>query len=659
MPPWRDAILKRLQCPGHRLILAADPDGLLQEEQVLTATHARGGDILSFDDPVAFRHAYESRYRRHWDAGEEAPRALVVRTSRPDLQHLPHDLLQQGRQVTFSLHDLVPHLSYPVLRDFFRAAPDLFDRLFDACQGYAGPRLGEERTLAYIARHVYNLAPEAIATLEDLVERLLLVHYHGQPIPARLAGWLSERLRPRFPNLPVERWLGEREAFFGFLEEEWQGYVAARGLSLAGSRPDYAAGAPRVDFSRAGIRALVDTLFLDGRMRPARAVAERPPEDWTAVGVAVDGEEYRRERLRQVLEHVEGHLPGPEAGYRAWTEIAVTWAEALVLAGQCDLPTGVTEQLAAVCLRLDTIFGDWVQARYDALHTLPYLPAPVLGHHVPHFLAHRLRQGAGRIALLVLDGLALDQWQVLREAWRRQSRHWNIEEGALLAVLPTVTPIARQALFAGVLPLYFADTWQRTDADGRRWQCFWEEQGLLPGAVAWNLGLDDLGEIAADRRVQVLGLVVSAVDEMLHGTVHGLGELHDRVRRWAEHGPLAKAIESLLAAGFDLWLTSDHGNVEAEGMGQPREGELVEKRGTRVRFYNDPAFIERARAQVPEAVAWTPAGLPAGLLTLFAPGRRAFADRDEALLAHGGIALEEVVVPWVHITAEAPGASNR
>ena len=270
MTSWRDSVLEHFHSPAQRLTLVADPDGLLQEEEVLAGVRARGFDILLFRDSIAFRYAYESQHTSLWDAREGTSQALIVRTNQPDLKRLPYDLLQKGRQLAFSLHDLVPHLSYPVVREFFRSAPGLFDRLFDACQAYTGPRLGEERTLAYIARHVYNLAPEAIATLEDLVERLLAVHYHGWPLPERLTGWLSERLRPRFPNLPVERWLGERNVFFSFLEEEWQGYVAARGLSLAGPRPDYKAGVPRVDFAQPGIRTLVDSLFLDGRLRPAR-----------------------------------------------------------------------------------------------------------------------------------------------------------------------------------------------------------------------------------------------------------------------------------------------------------------------------------------------------------------------------------------------------
>ena len=52
-----------------------------------------------------------------------------------------------------------------------------------------------------------------------------------------------------------------------------------------------------------------------------------------------------------------------------------------------------------------------------------------------------------------------------------------------------------------------------------------------------------------------------------------------------------------------------------------------------------------------------PAGLPAGLLTLFAPGDAAFAAQGEQIVAHGGLSLAEVIVPWVHVT-QAPGASE-
>ena len=664
MTSWRDHLLARFPASRGDLILAADPDGLLREEQVLAALTARGYDLLTFDDPIAFRYAYESRYRIHEPGASQAPGAsarpaLIVRTDRPDLRGLPYDLLAAGRRLTLSLRDLLPGLSYPVARDFFRAAPELLDRLIAACRDLPGPRLGDQRSLAFIARHVYNLDPGALDDLNDLVERLLQVHYHGWPLFDRLRAWLADELgrKPAFAALPVARWLADRRSFFEFVEGQWRAYLRGRGLTLAEAGPVYELHPLAVDFARPGLRAIVGALFVENRLRPAPIIAERPPADWTALGAIADAVAYRQGRLEQLLDHIADHFPEQDAGHRAWLALAPLWAEATVLRHGTSTSAAVAQQFQQVQARLNQAFLGWLQTHYNALHSLPYLPAPVVGHQAAHALAARLRGGTERIALLVLDGLSLDSWQVLRDAWGAGAPNWRYTESALFACLPTVTPIARQALFAGQLPLYFADTWNRTDADERRWRRFWEEQGLFASAVCWLRGVEDLDAILADPRVRALGLVINTVDDMLHGAVGGLGELHQRVRLWAERGELAEAIGRLLRAGFDIWLTSDHGCTAARGIGRPREGVLVEGRGTRVRFYTDPAFLARARSDAPEALAWTPAGLPAGLLTLFAPGDAAFAAQGEQIVAHGGLSLAEVIVPWVHVT-QAPGASE-
>lgn len=657
MPAWRDSVLKHFRPSTSDLSLVTDPDALLREEQILAALSARGYDVLTFDDPVAFRYVYESRYRAPVPGtcqvnGMSSPLALIVRTDQPDLRSLPYDLLTNGHHLTLSLHDLLPLLSYPVVRDFFCTAPELFDRLVEACREAQGPRLGDNRSLAFIALHVYNLDPDAINGLNDLVERLLQVHYHGWPLSDRLRAWLAGELdkKPAFGEMPVARWLADRRSFFEFLEGQWRAHLRGQGLTLTETGPVYEIRPLVVDFDRLGIRSIVGTLFLENKLHPAQIIAERPPAGWTALGAIADTAAYRQERLLQLLDRIVERLPGRDAGHRQWLDLAPLWAEATVLRHSVSLLPTLSERFAQVQANLADTFIDWLKTHYNALHSLPYLPAPVIGHQVAHALAARMRSGTGRVALLVLDGLSLDNWQVLREAWQARAQTWRCEESAMFACLPTITPIARQAIFAGQLPLYFAETWNRTDADGRRWRRFWEEQGLFPSATCWLRSTEDLDAILADPRVRAIGLVINAVDDMLHGTTGGLEELHQRVRLWAERGELIVAIERLLQAGFDIWLTSDHGCIAANGIGRPREGVLVEGRGTRVRFYTDPVFLERGRGDVPDALAWTPGGLPAGLLTLFAPGDAAFANHGEQIITHGGLALEEVIVPWVHIS---------
>ena len=64
----------------------------------------------------------------------------------------------------------------------------------------------------------------------------------------------------------------------------------------------------------------------------------------------------------------------------------------------------------------------------------------------------------------------------------------------------------------------------------------------------------------------------------------------------------------------------------------------------------DPAFLALGKQQSPAAVEWTSVGLPAGLEVLLAPGLDAFLNAGDHAVCHGGIALEEVIVPFVEIT---------
>ena len=66
--------------------------------------------------------------------------------------------------------------------------------------------------------------------------------------------------------------------------------------------------------------------------------------------------------------------------------------------------------------------------------------------------------------------------------------------------------------------------------------------------------------------------------------------MHNQVRLWASQGHLQQLLVRLQQEGFVVYLTADHGNVTATGIGNPREGVLVETRGKRARVYDRPEF---------------------------------------------------------------------
>jgi hypothetical protein len=125
--------------------------------------------------------------------------------------------------------------------------------------------------------------------------------------------------------------------------------------------------------------------------------------------------------------------------------------------------------------------------------------------------------------------------------------------------------------------------------------------------------------------------------------------MHNQVRQWANEGLIDSLFDMLLAKGFAIYITSDHGNVEAAGCGRPKEGMLAELRGERVRIYSEDILRSRVASTFPDALCWKPLGLPEDFLPLLAPGRRAFVLGGQRTVAHGGITLEEMVVPFVRV----------
>ena len=77
MASWRDQILNEFTPQVARLTLVSDPDALLLEETLLEAIRERGFELIPFEDPVAFRYAYESKFRSHWDRGDRTDLVVV------------------------------------------------------------------------------------------------------------------------------------------------------------------------------------------------------------------------------------------------------------------------------------------------------------------------------------------------------------------------------------------------------------------------------------------------------------------------------------------------------------------------------------------------------------------------------------------------------
>ena len=183
---------------------------------------------------------------------------------------------------------------------------------------------------------------------------------------------------------------------------------------------------------------------------------------------------------------------------------------------------------------------------------------------------------------------------------------------------------------------------------------FWADQGLALQEVLYYKGLGDkaleeVDEMLSRPKLRVAGLIIDKVDKIMHGMEMGSAGMHNQVRQWGQQGYLSKLLDLLFDKGFKVCLTSDHGNIEAIGCGRPSEGSMADLRGERVRIYPDTLLRTQIKQKYPNSLEWEPIGLPKECLALLAPPRQAFIQDNQRTVSHGGICIEEIIVPLIHI----------
>jgi len=663
MNNWRDQILKEFTPKIARLTLVADPDGLLLEEGILEGIRKRGFELIPFEDPIAFRYAYESKFRSHWDRGEQTDLVVVLHSHASDISSLPYDLLLAGRKLSFSLGEIFPRLSYPVVTALDRG--DL-GALYEAQGRYAPGQLGDNATKEFALRHVFEIAIELIKQPSDLLRVLLRRHYSGQRIPSILDERFVQLLRQSaiFSDWPLETLISDREAFFAFLQERWtifldrESAISESGVH-GGESPYILAikGPADLPFEHNDIRVYIDNLFVEGLLRPvARRQKDIPASSWATIGVLTATIEDKSRRLCKLIDSLQKSIPADDAKHTDWLHFARAWAELILLmAEQCS--DGCAERIEAtkgLQTRVDAGFTAWLFKRYAGLVNLPPVP-PVMLHHLPRFLARQASEDRkAKLALIVMDGLAMDQWLVVRDALSLREPNFRFREEAVFAWIPSLTSVSRQAVFAGKAPIFFPNSIWTTDKEPALWSQFWVDQGFTPNEVVYMKGLGDgnletVSEVISHPKSRIVGLVVNKVDKIMHGMEMGTAGMHNQVCQWAE-GPYLNALLNLLFdRGFRVYLTSDHGNVEAVGCGRPSEGSVADLRGERVRVYSDASLRDNVKNRFPAALEWPPVGLPEEYLPLLAPDRQAFIEENQYAVSHGGISIEELIVPLIQI----------
>ena len=651
LPDWQKQILENIDPRLHNIYLVDDPDCLLAEESLQLAFLANGTELYFYDDSIALRYFLEHKIKP-----KRIPCVISFDSNQFEPDDVPFDIAHGSGHISISLTDCFPQLSYSVLKSLQMEELNALD---EALQEFTPGNLNESASSDFVLRHVFKLAPEVISGSSDLLRALLRIHYRDIELPVVLKKRLIAllRKRSRFKHWPLDSIISEREGFFEFLQVYWSGYVdeVVESLEKGIKEPEsiYQVNTESAEkivlpFGHDDVRIYIDNLFVEGYLTPIEiADPEKLTGHWCLVGVKQDPDKELEKRFCGLLKLCEDTLPTANDRHQHWQQYAYRLAELSAIQHHSGLKLKGYEEL---CNKVDDAFSEWLLAKFSGLHNHPPKP-PVMLHHVPRAMAREIQNGISqKTALILIDGLAIDQWITAKQ----EMIGYDFDESTVFAWVPTVTSVSRQALFSAKAPYQFAKTIATTSSEPKAWQQFWQDQGLDKNQVYYEKGLgtddiDALIERLSDRRFKAVGLVINTVDDMMHGMLLGAAGMHNQVKLWAQSGYLTKLIDNLLVNGFSIHITSDHGNVEAVGSGKINEGAIAESRGERTRVYETENLRQSIETNSNDVADWPQAGLPNDYWPKVMKSRKAFVADGERIVGHGGIAIEEVIVPYITI----------
>jgi hypothetical protein len=675
---WQDIILGQFGHEQNQSVVVVDPDRLMQDDALISELQARRYDILNFTSEIAFRNEFEERYRSRWDRGEKTHIVVIVHSSEAS-RRLPYDLEKKSHVIEVGLHQVFPRLNRIVLADLDRRYyPSLF-QAHATLERDNKSATTERETIRFILRGVFGIDPVALKSPERLVVMLIDKHYAAQAIPPALERYVVEEMHVPLPGDPDPAALfSSADAFYDWLGQRWAQYVQ----SILKDQELQA-----LDFSDHRLRFYTDNLFTERLLSlyslslKETEVAEKLPQDqrWIRTGLEWPGgpgallfgpgaEKALREEGAVYVIDVEtqlSHFEDLDTGsldLRGWLDEGYAWGRLVhdfTLLSRQDYDA-LEERFATVRRTLNNNFLSFLQQTYPSISFYDDNKGPVALHRVNQ----HIQRNAGekeRMALVVFDGMAMDQWFLLRDYLLAcLKRKVEFRENRTYAIAPTVTSVSRQALFAGRMPGNFPETALVTTADEKHWQNYWVNHGRRRKRVAYiNVKMTgEFGELrqVVDSKNEVLAVVVNFFDDIMHSAKDlkvGKRVFYDTLISYLNNSATNRFLELLLGAGYRVFITADHGNVDGVGIGVQSPKALVEAYAKRVAIFDQEPIAEAFVSQHTEhnLTLFRPIFLPDNLHPVYPPADRLFASEKSAGISHGGLSVEEMIIPFIEVVA--------
>ena len=309
--------------------------------------------------------------------------------------------------------------------------------------------------------------------------------------------------------------------------------------------------------------------------------------------------------------------------------------------------------------------------------------APLMSHRVMKEKVFPLLTAGEKVFLIVMDNFRYDQWRMLAQEIGDQ---FDIDEDLYCSILPTATQYARNAIFSGLMPNkiseMFPDLWVDED----------EEEGKnLNEAPLIQTQLDRYRRRNtfsyhkvntsqdADRLMQQFNqlgkndlnvVVFNFIDMLSHARtesrmVRELANNESAYRSitlsWLRHSIIADFFRQLAATGYKVIVTTDHGSIRCT-----RPVKIVGDRNTNTNLryklgknlsYEDAKDLfvirEPQKAQLPSPNLSTSYVFATGDSFFAYPNNyNYYVSYYRDTFQHGGISLEEMMIPIVTLTGK-------
>lgn len=623
---WSDKMISYFASPGA-MYYVQDELGVLKQPEMMQTCKEHNMIVIDYEDVVAFRLFYETNYR-HVDKTYRP--TSIINIMGDQFNTLPYDVLAAGVRIDLSSNRFFSNLDPAIIKHY---PSELLPKLFELHQQLF-QKLNRKATFDYLLENVFELSLQSIVNSVSLLK--VAVDYYKKfdfNLPAVFYKRLNEMMVNNnfFDQEDVIKIFKCRGNFERFINKEWQLFVDSYHIENNEQIAEEAEKYGKQYFIDPYLQANVMNMI-----KPIEVENLADYEEWMHKGLIV------KERAPLFYDDYSSFTR------EDWLQLACRIGEEQAkLLDEGIVPQHFTEHVS----KANTAFQQWMETSYYSIRTLPAVPLPKMVHQIPHYLSRKADQ---KIALVVLDGMSFTQWHTIKK-YLLDAR-FTLEEHAVFTWVPSVTSVARQSIFSGKEPRHFADTIDKTHKEKMYWQQFWEKEGFTKNYVAYekSLGLEPYSSFnfifQKMPNIRIYGAVIDVIDQIMHGAMQGLKTLQSEINNWLDSNYLVQFLSDLSVAGFEVYITSDHGNVEAIGRGRIPQGVTVDTKGERFRTYQSEYIRNQTALEHSDTVVWNDSALPDDYFVLLANDKRAFTQKNDKIVTHGGMHIEEVIVPFVKVT---------